>query len=625
MKITKVIIDNMHKTHHAEYNMHDFTYLHGANGAGKSTVLQAIQLALLGYIPNFGKTNAAIMAHANATAMSVRVEFDTGDYIERKFTMNGSAKQSIDTSITDLESLLGNAEMPVIRFSDFMAMTANKLKDWFIGFLPYLNTELDWGKELIDAVFMAGISVNPDEVDLSIIEEFEEFAKNSAEDPMEQTRALNAHLKECRSAEKYHIDRIQKTVESLIYYDDDVTASKSPDEVREEQKQLALREKTLRKRLADSDFAVRVCESVKSQMDALKIAEPAESMESDLEYQSIIKQIEEYERDRSYYEDKIAECEATIFELDAKISRCNFIVDAPDLCPYCHIACAELDSQRQEYLTELKELEADREEFSSRKSELLITFNRSKELLQVAKLRKQNFERLYSTDIPKYQKYKSDILSQSEITEIQGELDTFDKQECELEIQLSKLLANKRYEDLTETITKERILAEKRLELIGVWIKLTDVNGMQTRLMQEPFDMFGSELQEMLHSLFPNQYKSIEPKFVVDAKANSFEFGLIRDGEYTPYASLSSGEKCKFALALLSEILCESSSRLKLIIMDDMMDHLDEVNAGMCFEAMHEICRDLEIQVISAGVIPCDCVCSDDIVVHVGGSCDENS
>lgn len=624
MKITKVIIDNMHKTHHAEYDMHDFTYLHGANGAGKSTVLQAIQLALLGYIPGFGKTNSAIMAHANATVMSVRVEFDTGDYIERKFAMNGSAKQSIDTSITDLESLLGNAEMPVIRFSDFMSMTANKLKDWFIGFLPYLNTELDWDKELIESVFRAGLSVNPDEVDLSIVGEFADFAKNSAEDPMEQTRALNAHLKECRSAEKYHIDRIQKTVESLIYYDS-VEASETEDEVRKRQSEVSSKISSLKKQLGDSDLAVRLCESVEAQMNALNISSLAESVEADLEYQSTIKKIEAYRKDCEYYKAKIAECEATIFELDAKISRCNFIVDAPDLCPYCHIACAELDSQRQKYIEELDAMKIDRAEFAARKSELSITFNRSKELLSKAELRKQNFEWLYSTNIQKYRSCVDLVLTESKISEIQSEISACERLAQELEDLLSKLLANKRYEELTETITKERILAEKRLELIGVWIKLTDVNGMQTRLMQEPFDMFGSELQDMLHRLFPNQYKSIEPKFVVDEKANSFEFGLIRDGEYTPYASLSSGEKCKFALALLSEILCESSSRLKLIIMDDMMDHLDEVNAGMCFEEMHEICRELGIQVISAGVIPCDCVDSDDIVVHVGGTCDENS
>ena len=51
MKIKSVYIDGLHTVHDKTYTFEDITYLHGRNGAGKSTILNAIQFALLGYIP----------------------------------------------------------------------------------------------------------------------------------------------------------------------------------------------------------------------------------------------------------------------------------------------------------------------------------------------------------------------------------------------------------------------------------------------------------------------------------------------------------------------------------------------------------------------------------------------
>ena len=67
----------------------------------------------------------------------------------------------------------------------------------------------------------------------------------------------------------------------------------------------------------------------------------------------------------------------------------------------------------------------------------------------------------------------------------------------------------------------------------------------------------------------------IRANFNVSTKANSFSFGLIRNDVYIPYDLLSSGEKCLYSLALMICIVNNSKSPLKLMLCDDMFDHLD--------------------------------------------------
>ena len=166
MKISSITIKGMHKIKEKTYTFNDLNYLFGSNGAGKSTVLQAIQLAILGYIPGTEKNKTAIFNHSNGKSMEVTIMFDDGSGIERSWEMDKTLTASVRCigEIEEPDDIMQNLDLPIYDFSEFMNLSANKLKDWFVNFLPTDAYTVDWSTELYAAVKHLG--VKPEDVDL---------------------------------------------------------------------------------------------------------------------------------------------------------------------------------------------------------------------------------------------------------------------------------------------------------------------------------------------------------------------------------------------------------------------------------------------------------------------------
>ena len=130
------------------------------------------------------------------------------------------------------------------------------------------------------------------------------------------------------------------------------------------------------------------------------------------------------------------------------------------------------------------------------------------------------------------------------------------------------------------------------------WVKLTDVNGLQAQGDYNPFDVLSSSIDEVLSSVFKTDVKST---FYSDGKANSFSFGIQRNDTYVPYQMLSSGEKCLFLLSMFIGLLKYTKSPLKVIMIDDLLDHLDDTNFDSALETIKQM---KDIQFIFAGVKP---------------------
>ncbi len=90
---------------------------------------------------------------------------------------------------------------------------------------------------------------------------------------------------------------------------------------------------------------------------------------------------------------------------------------------------------------------------------------------------------------------------------------------------------------------------------------------------------------------------------------------MMRDGKYVDYDLLSSGEKCLYALALSLAIIDSSKSELKLLLVDDLLDHLDSQNIRNCFSTLYNT---TSTQILVAGVQPYTCERADDVVIEIG-------
>ena len=201
-------------------------------------------------------------------------------------------------------------------------------------------------------------------------------------------------------------------------------------------------------------------------------------------------------------------------------------------------------------------------------------------------------------------------LSKDSITK---EIETKSMELATLRSKLIEVEANARYEALTDNLTSEKIQIELDLEMFKAWEKLTSINGLQTKLMNQPFADFSTKMTNYIQKFYDRE--DISAGFCLIEKANSFSFGLNRGGKYIPYDLLSSGEKCMYMLSLILTINDESNTELKLVLVDDLLDHLDTENIYNTFITLY---NSTSSQIIVAGVQPYNYENADDIVMYIG-------
>lgn len=94
MRLTTITLENF-KGFSGTYNLAPIALFVGPNFAGKSTVIDAVRLLVLGYLPELGKTNAATFALASGRELSVIGTFDNGATVARRwFVKNDTIKSA---------------------------------------------------------------------------------------------------------------------------------------------------------------------------------------------------------------------------------------------------------------------------------------------------------------------------------------------------------------------------------------------------------------------------------------------------------------------------------------------------------------------------------------------------
>ena len=625
MKVKSVYIEGMRSVSRKSYSFDSSaTYLYGPNGSGKSTVLNAIQLALLGYIPGTAKSNAAVMAHANGPELRVSVKLESDDgstaTVTRTFKKKGSGASSsvsVDPEDFDVEKALGSSKLPVLDWSEFTALTGNKLKDWFIQFMPGMNEKVDWKSELEEACWDSPVSRRMTE-DYS-----KRFACLEADSAVDQVAAANKELKADLSYAKASLAEKEHAINGLL--------DKSDFSFTEEQlkKKIAtMRDVELKARLDFEKANKEWAEAKSKRASQLSAVQSYSTMSNDLlseeKVSDLAKQAESLKSKISELKDEVNKpleehsklvtrkeaLEEEVSSLKFKVNSVKSTVESSGVCPYTESECSVMLATKAKRIKELESLSkklasarnnlADvSEQYSSTYLEAMkledeISHLNSKLNLVELKLSSNAKTKscLESLDVPT----KDEIVTEEEVQRLEQVASEARTNQIEAQAQAEKLTSKLSSVEFVSKLTGEKLKLQEQIDVLNSWVKLTGANGLQTTLSRGGFSKLESDVSEEVSKVFSDGSVC---KFNVSNKANSFSFGVERNGKYIPYGLLSTGEKTLYAYALMTYIAKSSDSDVKLVMMDDFFDHLDKGNLERLMNAVSE---NSDVQLIMAGV-----------------------
>ena len=601
MKLKSIEIRNMHQISGCKkYDLDDVTYFTGPNGIGKSTILQAIQLALLGYIPGYDKTNAGILKHSNdGTSLSVTAELADADnryVIIREWKKSGSSvKSNVQTFPADLDikNMLGNTELPVFNFNEFRGMTANKLKEWFINFLPKEQFTIDWKEYLTSELGSRSALLSEELLDRTLSYINDDLATKSGVDLV---KALNEWLKEEQSFEKSSVSRLQDTINSLIYYQE----IENVDEDSVNNKIVSTQ--NMRDALIRYESQQKSIQDIQNNLSELHLA--ADSIDNDANATALSLKIAEIDNSMASAMQKFNEADSQYKKLSVELMHFNI---SSDVCPYTNTKCAEISAK-------VEQMKAEKQKVMDAINVVSQDLSKYSEEIKQLKSTRHSYEFQLSSIADQYHlasvlknSLPSDILERPTSTDIAS----LDAELADLRSQMSKIESNKQFKQLNDTILKAKYQSENNLEVLKIWISSTGANGLQTYMMEKPFESLASDLSSYLSAMYG---KDVVGKFNLEEKANSFSFGMtsFKSESFVEFDLLSSGEKCLFTIALIMCLINRSDGTMKLILADDILDHLDDENAERLFSGLSSS----GIQFILAGVKKC---LHTDICVNVGG------
>ena len=598
MKIKSVYIDGLHNARSKTYNFGDIAYLYGHNGVGKSTVLQAIQLALLGYIPGTAKNSReALLRHSPVGKIVVRLHLDDdgNDIIIERVYNNKESKVNIVPSTFDLAGVIANIELPIFNFNDFVNQTANKLKDYFIkNILPTLNGDLDWKNILTTSIADCNFTNVDEIIDFGL-----DIIKNIEGEPINQVIAANARFKDVQSFNKSELQRLQNTVDSLIYYDD---YSNTGDVSSIDQQLLSCN--AFRDALIKYNSAMVMLMSTKNQIDELQAKQ--EALGGTIKHNKLVQLLSDLSINQSKLTETVNTLRKQLDEVELKKANLQKIINSEGVCPYTKMICSSMQDQIADMRSELLMVTESsinlKFKYEQAKAEL-DTIN--KEIVST-KAHISEFD----TISQKLAMLSSSLSNAPEKPNTNKTIEELDIEIAALTESKAKIEANIKYNETIENITKLKYKSELEGKALSCWVKKTDINGLQTMLMLTPFNDLADVMTTYIQKMYGRN--DIQAHFNISSKANSFSFGLIRDEVYIPYDLLSSGEKCLYSLALMICITNRGKSPLKLLLCDDMFDHLDSSAIENTFETLKKI---EDIQFIFAGVK--DCKNASDIKINL--------
>lgn len=107
----------------------------GPNFAGKTAILEAIRICLIGYLPEVGKLPKASWELSSGSEMTVRVDFDNDAIFSRRFYLSGTTvKEEVIKEVAGLESI------PLLDSARYFGMTDSERTAYVFSMIKLPDT-----------------------------------------------------------------------------------------------------------------------------------------------------------------------------------------------------------------------------------------------------------------------------------------------------------------------------------------------------------------------------------------------------------------------------------------------------------------------------------------------------
>lgn len=555
MNVVRIRIKGMHNVVDKTYDLNNFNLIVGNNGAGKSTILEAIQLGLLGYIPRQGKTNEAIMKHANCDSMSVTVTTDTGVVISRTWTRHGN-KVSSNVVTNDESFTVDELSLPIYDFDKFSSMSANAQKDVILSMLPKDDTKITYS----DVLHIPDDKSSPWLTD---------FIKSVPEEvTIENCKAINAQLKSKLSELRGSLDRTVSTIQTLAHYSD--VPDTSVDALEAELAQLQA-EKMESTRVRENNMRRN---SILAQLDLF--TNMSDCVDTDEQLRQYEVQSEQLYESFTVNTERLKLMRDELDKIMMKIKDLQHIIEgrcplSDGSCPKLHDASIAANEQIHELYAKYDEQMHAIDDLNKQLDDDSHHRGMIRNMVEGLRDRYRRRDALLSQlkEIPECTIMDDEVID-SQISEC---IDT-----------IAKVKANERYFSLITDLNNDRFNTENAISVVKDWIDITGPNKLQSRICIDAMDSLSDSISSYISKCLPDCGALIAGS----DKNNSFSYGLVKNDAFIDYDTMSSGERCIFTMCFILALSKLRNHEMPVIV-DDIFDHLDNDNISYLLESLYNM------------------------------------
>lgn len=627
MKISSVNLKNFKKYENKTYNLTGLDMIIGKNGKGKSSVLQAISFALLGYVPGMTKTNEAIFALSkNGIDMLSVIDFDTMR-IGRAYTYNKKITEDIIIAPLKNEKTLAEKQARIfsetgieplmIDFSEFLNMKDTEKKKYL-----YSLVGANWDKSKVKQYLDINIKNKSETLEKVIKETLEEYRDNySAEEGINamlnylenKKKILNSELKKQDGG----VQQLAELKNSLASTDRELENNKS--------KLNALNQQLveIEKNITDNENKYNYLDKINTQIqklinDNLFLKNKYDTLTAQLsnknpnnrnyglELDNINNEIKYLENNLSVLTNELKEIEKSGVGIKTQIECLQKIID--DIVAYKGYCAIDKNIKCTQNFTpyiiekrkEINILSQNKAKLASQYKE---KFNKIK-VVQEQIIRLQEKRNIINKELVEQNKFNkifnelNSIEAQSKA--INNNIENLKKERISITVIDEVLLLKQKNAILSEinsikTIIEEQNKAKVSLNLLqktllqkeqtkaeidSVKLLLTHlgVKGLQGLIINEGLTPLQDKITDNLKLL------GIENEFFFKSEGRTFDFGLKSDRDIS-FDSLSTGEKLMISLAIVSAIIEKKNPNLKILLLDNI-ENLDQVNRKKVLDAL---------------------------------------